>query len=114
MGRRTYCRPPFVGASLEGGAAIDRSVPVRLHDPYHLGKPLVSQQVIAQLVAATTTKIGLKLCCELDQNIYPAGIKVSTPKWMPSTSPVTTSTASGTTPSTQKPSPWSDSSRTGP
>jgi hypothetical protein len=59
------------------------------------GKPLVSHQVIAQLMAATTTKTGLKVCCELDQNIYPAGIKVSTPKWMPSTSPVTTPTASG-------------------
>jgi hypothetical protein len=41
------------------------------------GKPLVSHQVIVQLIAATTTKTGLKVRCELDQNTYPAGIKVS-------------------------------------
>ena len=41
------------------------------------GKPLVSHQVIVQLIAATTTKAGLKVRCELDQNTYPAGIKVS-------------------------------------
>ena len=41
------------------------------------GKPLVSHQVIVQLIAATTTKTGLKVRCELDQSTYPAGIKVS-------------------------------------
>jgi len=41
------------------------------------GKPLVSHQVIVQLIAATTTKTGLKVRCELDQNTYTAGIKVS-------------------------------------
>ena len=41
------------------------------------GKPLISHQVIVQLIAATTTKTGLKVRCELDQNTYPAGIKVS-------------------------------------
>ena len=41
------------------------------------GKPLVSHQVIVQLIAATTTKTGLKVRCEIDQNTYPAGIKVS-------------------------------------
>jgi hypothetical protein len=41
------------------------------------GKPLVSHQVIVQLIAATTTKAGLTVRCELDQNIYPAGVKVS-------------------------------------
>ena len=41
------------------------------------GKPLVSYQVIVQLIAATTTKAGLKVHCELDQNTYPAGVKVS-------------------------------------
>ena len=41
------------------------------------GKPLVSHQVIVQLIAATTTRTGLKVRCELDQNTYPAGIKVS-------------------------------------
>ena len=32
------------------------------------GKPLVSHQVIVQLIAATTTKTGLKVRCELDPN----------------------------------------------
>jgi hypothetical protein len=41
------------------------------------GKPLVSHQVIVQLIAATTTKAGLTVRCQLDQNSYPAGIKVS-------------------------------------
>jgi hypothetical protein len=41
------------------------------------GKPLVSHQVIVRLIAATTTNTGLKVRCELDQNTYPAGIKVS-------------------------------------
>jgi hypothetical protein len=41
------------------------------------GKPLVSHQVIVQLISATTTETGLKVCCELDANLYPKGIKVS-------------------------------------
>jgi hypothetical protein len=41
------------------------------------GKPLVSHQVIVQLIAATTTKTGLTVRCELDPNSYPAGIKVA-------------------------------------
>jgi hypothetical protein len=41
------------------------------------GKPLISHQVIVQLIAATTTKTGLTVRCELDTNSYPAGIKVS-------------------------------------
>jgi len=41
------------------------------------GKPLISHQVIVQLIAATTTKAGLTVRCELDPNSYPAGIKVA-------------------------------------
>jgi len=41
------------------------------------GKPLVSYHTIIQLIAATTTDAGLKVRCLLDQNTYPAGIKVS-------------------------------------
>lgn len=41
------------------------------------GKPLVSHQVIVQLIGATTTKKGLAVHAELDTNSYPAGIKVS-------------------------------------
>ena len=41
------------------------------------GKPLVSHQVIVQLIGSTTTETGLKVCCELDANLHPKGIKVS-------------------------------------
>jgi hypothetical protein len=41
------------------------------------GKPLVSHQVIVQLIAATTTKTGLEVRCELDPTTYPAGVKIS-------------------------------------
>ena len=40
-------------------------------------KPLVSYRVIVDLIAATTTKTGLKVYCELDANSYPKGIVVS-------------------------------------
>jgi hypothetical protein len=40
------------------------------------GKPLVSHEVIVNLIAATTTTTGLQVVCQLDQNAYPAGIKV--------------------------------------
>src|SRR6185437_10820446 len=40
-------------------------------------KPLVSYQVIIDLIGATTTETGLKVLCELDTNIYPKGIVVS-------------------------------------
>ena len=40
-------------------------------------KPLVSYQVIVDLISSTTTQAGLKVVCELDTNIYPKGIVVS-------------------------------------
>ena len=40
-------------------------------------KPLTSYRVIVDLIAATTTKAGLKVHCELDPNSYPKGIVVS-------------------------------------
>ena len=40
------------------------------------GKPLVSHQVIVQLIGSTSTETGLKVCCEIDGNRYPRGIKV--------------------------------------
>ena len=40
-------------------------------------KPLVSYRVIVDLIAATTTKTGLKVHCELDDNKYPKGVAVS-------------------------------------
>src|SRR5439155_374396 len=41
------------------------------------GRPLVSHQVIVQLIAATTTKTGLTVHAELDPNPYHAGITVN-------------------------------------
>jgi transposase len=41
------------------------------------GKPLVSYQTIVQLIAATTTRTGLKVKSEIDAATYPAGVKVS-------------------------------------
>jgi len=41
------------------------------------GKPLVSYEVIVQLIAATTTKSGLEVRCELDDATYETGRKVS-------------------------------------
>jgi hypothetical protein len=40
------------------------------------GKPLVSHQVIVELIGSTSTETGLKVCCEIDGNLYPKGIKV--------------------------------------
>jgi hypothetical protein len=41
------------------------------------GKPLVSHQVIIQLIGATTTDTGLTVTCDIDAGSYPKGIKVS-------------------------------------
>jgi hypothetical protein len=41
------------------------------------GKPLVSYEVIVNLIAATTTTSGLTVTCALDQGTYPTGRKVS-------------------------------------
>jgi len=40
------------------------------------GKPLVSHEVIVDLIAATTTRTGLKVRSTLDQNTYPKGVTV--------------------------------------
>jgi len=41
------------------------------------GKPLLTHQVIVQLIANTTTYTGLTVKCRIDQNDYEKGIKVS-------------------------------------
>jgi transposase len=41
------------------------------------GKPLISHEVIINLIAATKTTTGLSVKSKLDTNTYPAGIKVS-------------------------------------
>jgi hypothetical protein len=41
------------------------------------GKPLTSRLAVVELIAATTTKTGLQVRCELDTRAYPKGIRVS-------------------------------------
>ena len=41
------------------------------------GKPLTSRLAVVELIAATTTRTGLQVRCELDTRAYPKGIKVS-------------------------------------
>jgi hypothetical protein len=45
------------------------------------GKPLVSLTTIVSLIASTTTKTGLRVRTEIDQNEYPTGVTI-TPKQM--------------------------------
>jgi hypothetical protein len=41
------------------------------------GKPLVSRLAVVDLIAATTTKTGLTVRCELDESSYPKSIRVT-------------------------------------
>lgn len=41
------------------------------------GRPLVDYRTIVELIGATTSSTGLTVRCELDQTLYPAGVKVS-------------------------------------
>jgi Rhodopirellula transposase DDE domain len=41
------------------------------------GKPLISHEVIVNLIARTTTHTGLKIEAEIDTNLYPKGLRVT-------------------------------------
>ena len=41
------------------------------------GKPLISHEVIVNLIAGTTTQTGLKIEAALDTNVYPTGLRVT-------------------------------------
>lgn len=41
------------------------------------GKPLIDKATVLNLISNTTTKTGLKITAELDENVYEKGIKVS-------------------------------------
>ena len=41
------------------------------------GKPLISHEVIINLITGTTSKTGLAVKSALDTNSYPAGVKIS-------------------------------------
>ena len=61
------------------------------------GKPLISHAVIVSLIAATTTKPGLKVWCDLDTQKYPTGVVVTDEELAQVSLKPTTSMASGTT-----------------
>ena len=41
------------------------------------GKPLTDHMTVVELIGATTTTTGLTIRCELDENIYEKGVKIS-------------------------------------
>ena len=41
------------------------------------GRPLTDYRTIVELIGATTSTAGLTVRCQLDENLYPSGIKVS-------------------------------------
>ena len=41
------------------------------------GRPLISRVVIVNLIGQTRTSTGLQIQAELDENLYPVGIKVT-------------------------------------
>jgi hypothetical protein len=41
------------------------------------GRPLVSREVVVNLIGGTTTQTGLHIRSQLDENTYQAGLKVS-------------------------------------
>jgi Rhodopirellula transposase DDE domain len=41
------------------------------------GRPLISHQVVVELIGATTTREGLQVQAELDTGVYPTHVKVS-------------------------------------
>jgi len=45
------------------------------------GKPLLTHEVVVQLIAATKTRKGLTVQCRIDQTAYEKGIKVSDARW---------------------------------
>jgi hypothetical protein len=41
------------------------------------GKPLTTYRTVVELIAATTTRTGLKVEADLDTGYYPTGVKIS-------------------------------------
>jgi hypothetical protein len=84
-GRTGQTKTPEIIRTCKGEVEVgDRTLDVAamstwLVDSSPQGTPAQSFPVvfIIQPIAATMTKTGLKVRCELDRNTYPAGIKVS-------------------------------------
>ena len=54
-----------------------RTPPV-LHNHHELARePLISHQVVIDLIAASTTRTGLSVQAGLDPSYYPTGVKIS-------------------------------------
>ena len=65
------------------------------------GRPLVSREVVVNLIGHTTTKTGLAIQSELDEGNYPTGREVSDEQMESLSIRRTSSTASGTTQSSR-------------
>ena len=98
---RPACDPRLPLPARHQQVEQNRAPAVQLHQPNWRGQPLSRYEVIINLIAATTTRTGLKVYARLDTH-YPKGSRSPTPNSPPSTSPATRSTPSGTTPSTLK------------
>jgi hypothetical protein len=55
----------------------DRTPPVQPDLLKWRGQPLTSHEVFVNLIAGTATRTGLKVTAELDETIYPKGIKIT-------------------------------------
>ena len=67
------------------------------------GRPLLSRQVVVNLIDSVTTEQGLQVKAALDENTYDAASRSVTPNSPQSTSCATSSTASGIAGSGQRP-----------
>jgi hypothetical protein len=54
-----------------------RASAVQSHLDQLAGRPLISHEVVVELIAATTTHTGLTVHAELDRGAYPLGVKVA-------------------------------------
>ena len=61
------------------------------------GRPLVSHEVVVNLIGATTSKEGLSIHSEFDKGSYPIGIKVTKSRWTHSISSTIIFMANGIT-----------------
>lgn len=55
----------------------NRAQALQLHLDELAGKPLTTYRTVVELIAATTTRTGLKVEADLDTGFYPTGVKVS-------------------------------------
>jgi hypothetical protein len=60
-----------------GGWVDDHPPPVQLHQQELARQTLLTHEVFINLIAATTTRTGLKVYARLDPNSYPKGIKIT-------------------------------------